>query len=435
MIRKLLVVFVTIFTVTTYAQKGGDSPYSFYGIGSLKFKGTVENRSMGSLSIYTDSIHINLRNPASFSGPNLTTFDNENRPVKYTIGGSYSSTNLESNTTEAQATTATFDYFALAFPVGKFGVGIGILPFTSVGYRLETENDNGEPESRFSGDGGLNKAFLGFAYSFTDGLQIGVNGQYNFGNIEASAISFGFDSNGVPLVAQSREESRSDLSGVTVDFGVSYKRMVTKSLELVTAATYTPQSNLTSKNQRALATVLLNQNTGQEIPRDESDVNLDAQGLRETDLTLPTKFSFGAGIGQPRKWFVGAEYEFQNTSTFSNPFFQTPATTYENASRFSVGGFYIPRYNAFSSFYKRVVYRAGFRMEQTGLNIQTESIDEFGISFGVGIPVGKFGSNANIGFEIGQRGTTNNNLVEENFINLQLSLSLNDKWFQKRKFD
>jgi hypothetical protein len=82
-----------------------------------------------------------------------------------------------------------------------------------------------------------------------------------------------------------------------------------------------------------------------------------------------------------------------------------------------------------------VVYRAGFRMEQTGLNIQTESIDEFGISFGVGIPVGKFGSNANIGFEIGQRGTTNNNLVEENFINLQLSLSLNDKWFQKRKFD
>ena len=44
-------------------------------------------------------------------------------------------------------------------------------------------------------------------------------------------------------------------------------------------------------------------------------------------------------------------------------------------------------------------------------------------------------SNANLGFEIGQRGTKNSNLIQENFISLQLSLSLNDRWFQKRKFD
>ena len=53
MIKKLVLVFIAFFAIQSYAQQGTASPYSFYGIGSLKFKGTVENRSMGGLSIYT----------------------------------------------------------------------------------------------------------------------------------------------------------------------------------------------------------------------------------------------------------------------------------------------------------------------------------------------------------------------------------------------
>ena len=82
-----------------------------------------------------------------------------------------------------------------------------------------------------------------------------------------------------------------------------------------------------------------------------------------------------------------------------------------------------------------MVYRAGIHFENTGLKINNESINEFGISFGVGLPVGSFFSNANLGIEVGQRGTTNQNLVKENFINLQISLSLNDRWFVKRKYN
>ena len=96
----------------------------------------------------------------------------------------------------------------------------------------------------------------------------------------------------------------------------------------------------------------------------------------------------------------------------------------------------IPQYNSFSSYFKRTVYRAGIRFEKSGLVINDESIKEFGISFGIGLPVGesRLLSNANIGFEYGQRGTTKNNLIQEDFLNVQLSLSLNDRWFQKRKF-
>jgi len=44
-------------------------------------------------------------------------------------------------------------------------------------------------------------------------------------------------------------------------------------------------------------------------------------------------------------------------------------------------------------------------------------------------------SNLNLGFEYGKKGTTDNGLLEEKYVNFRLSLSLNDIWFKKRKID
>ena len=81
------------------------------------------------------------------------------------------------------------------------------------------------------------------------------------------------------------------------------------------------------------------------------------------------------------------------------------------------------------------MYRAGVRFEDTGIELNNEKINEFGISFGAGLPVGRLFSNMNVGLEYGTRGTSKANLVREKFINLSISMSLNDKWFQKRKID
>ena len=63
------------------------------------------------------------------------------------------------------------------------------------------------------------------------------------------------------------------------------------------------------------------------------------------------------------------------------------------------------------------------------------SINDLGISFGLGLPLGNRLSNLNLGFEYGKKGTTDNGLLEENYFNVRLSLSLNDLWFKKRKID
>ncbi len=436
MIKKLVIVFIAFFAIQSYAQQGTASPYSFYGIGSLKFKGTVENRSMGGLSIYTDSIHVNLRNPASYATPNLNIagFDGESRPVKFTVGGSHSTLDLKSSSSSDKATSSSFDYIALSIPMGKFGFGFGLMPYTSVGYKLESVNGNGDLLNRFRGQGGLNKVYLGMGYMISKELSIGVNADYNFGNITNSTVEFLYDSDGIPLLNNSRENNRSDLSGLNLNFGLTYKRLLKDKYEFVTGITYTPKSSLTSNNERSFSTIITG-NSGQEIVLNTVETDLDAVGLQQTDLTLPSKFSIGVGIGQPRKWFVGTEYTAQQTSKFYNPLYSSTTTNYEDANTISVGGFYIPQYNSFTSYFKRVVYRAGLHFEKTGLIINNESIKEFGMSFGLGLPVGDIFSNANLGVEIGKRGTTSSNLIQENFINFQLSLSLNDRWFQKRKYD
>ena len=64
MIKKIAASLCLLLSLTAVAQEGTSSPYSFYGIGDIKFKGAVDTRSMGGVTVFPDSIHLNLQNPA-----------------------------------------------------------------------------------------------------------------------------------------------------------------------------------------------------------------------------------------------------------------------------------------------------------------------------------------------------------------------------------
>jgi hypothetical protein len=434
MIKKLMAYAMIVFSTTAIAQQSTSSPYSFYGLGSLKFKGTVENQSMGGISVYSDSIHVNLRNPASYAGSNLSFYNNESRPIKFSIGTTFSNTKIETSSASDKYGNFSIDYLALALPINKFGFGFGIIPYSSVGYSLQSRNENNDLTFRYRGDGGINRVFLGFGYQILKGLKVGVDTHYNFGNITNTSIAFGYNDQGEMLQYQSRDDRRSDLGGFSFNFGVILDQKISESLDITASFTYTPQSEISSKNKNQFSTIAIDANQV-EFVQTTYEIDLQAINLDNTNLVLPSKISFGAGIGKSRKWFLGFDYTLLEASKFSNRFVEIENSTFEDASCVSIGGFFIPKYDSFSSYWKRIVFRTGARFENTGLVVNNESIDEFGISFGLGLPVGRLFSNANIGFEWGRRGTTNANLVEENFYNINLSLSLNERWFEKRKFN
>ena len=426
MIKKIIVSISLLFSLAIFAQEGTSSPYSFYGIGDIKFKGTVENRSMGSISVFPDSIHVNIQNPAQLASLKLTSF---------ALGGTYANTKSKTETQEAKARRTSLDYMAIAIPVGKFGVGFGLIPYSSVGYKIQkitydintavTPNDTTRTVySKYNGIGGVNKVFLGLGYRLTQKINIGVDFQYNFGTIETSNLQYQTD-----LQYGSRENNVSDLRGVNVDLGITYQAKVKSKYSFFSSLAYTPEAELTLGNKRNIEIIqLLSSSAVTVIERQKIPVE-------DTKIKLPSKLTFGSGFGEVKKWLVGGEITFLNNSVLSNRFNDIQGATFENSIRYSLGGFFIPNYNSYSNYYKRIVYRGGLRYENTGLVIQNKSINDFAANIGLGMPLSGTFTNINIGLEIGKRGTKYYNLVEENYINLSVGLSLSDKWFVKRKFD
>lgn len=420
MLKHILIVFVALISLNTVAQEGSASPYSFYGVGELKFRGTVENKSMGGLSVYSDSIHLNMLNPASLGKLKMTNFN---------IGGNQKFTTLKTSTDDAKGSTTTLDYIAVGLPMGKLAMSFGLMPYSSVGYKTGfTDHTTAEVgEGRYEGSGGINRVFVAAGYQLTNKLSLGIDVNYNFGKITTQAIEI---TSLEPDHYDSMETNETSLNGLGVNLGLNYSTTLKNGLQFVSGLTYSPQVNLNSENERRLSSIKFN--TNGEIAGERDVVISDTEVL---DIKLPSKLTFGAGIGKPKKWFTGIDISSLSTNKLNNRTFNNSETNFKSATRVALGGFYIPKYNSLTNYGSRVTYRAGMRYENTGLVIKNEDINEFGISFGVGLPVGRKLSNINLGFEYGTRGTTNSNLVQENFINLNVSLSLNDLWFQKRKID
>ena len=415
MIKNLFIATCLLLSVVSFAQQGTSSPYSFYGIGDVRYKGTAEIRSMAGIAVEQDSIHLNIDNPASYANLKLTTFS---------LGGSYNTTKLQSSSITEDARRTTLDYLAVGLPLGKLGVGFGLIPYSSVGYQIQSlSSADGGINRRYDGSGGLNKAFLGAAYKISPKFSLGADVNYNFGTIENSGLVF---VNDVPV--GTRELNNSKLSGVDFSFGAMYQTKIYKKISLFTSLSYKLESDLTSNNTSSVS--IVNYNTDFNFSTVE-----DGDEVSDTRiLTLPSKISAGLGIGEARKWLVGAQAVIGSVGNLVNSYNQSNAVSYEKSMKYSLGGYFVPNYNSFSSYAKRIVYRAGLKYEKTGLIVNSESINDMGFTLGFGLPITGSFSNINFGFEMGKRGTTNAGLIQENYANFSVGLSLNDRWFEKRKF-
>jgi hypothetical protein len=399
MIKKSILIACLFLSLVSFAQEGTSSPYSFYGIGDIRFKGTAENRSMAGLAIAPDSIHINLQNPAGYSDLKLTSF---------ALGATYNTTSQKTDSQSGSARRTALDYLAVGLPLGKLGMGFGLIPYSSVGYKIKTTS------RILDGSGGMNKVFLGFGYKLGENLSVGADAQYNFGKIITT--SFVLDSN---ISNGTSAVNTAILSGINFNFGLMYQTKITKKMSLYSSVSYAPESTLVSQNAREII-----------VSGDNTNTQQDTRSLK-----LPSKLSFGVGFGEIRKWLLGAEVNLQSTGNLVNFYNEVNNVVYGKGSKYTIGGYFIPNYKSYTSYAKRITYRGGLKYEKTGLVINSESINDMGLTLGIGMPLSGTFSNINFGFEYGKKGTTAAKLVQENYANLNIGFSLNEKWFEKRKFN
>lgn len=425
MIKKIIVILTLFVSFAGFAQKNNASAYSFFGIGDKNNSNTVEQISMGGIGVsLQDQFRINLSNPASLSSLKFTT---------YTLAIENKNIWAEDSQDKQKGASTYLSYIAMGIPLGEnAGLSFGLLPNTSVGYSLvansyDTSNELTEV-SVYNGEGGTNKVFLGVGFQVFKGLSFGLQGNYIFGKIENNIVNQLKD-----VSLATKYETFSRVKGFAVNSGFQYNTKLSEKLNLHLGVNFDFESEVNSDDEEYIYSVSV---ASGEIPRDTLQSNQSTGVIKS-----PLKTSLGIGFGKENKWFAGVDYSFQDALQLNGNIYNNYSKiAYDSYSKISVGGFYTPKFTSITSYWERVTYRAGVKFEKTGLMVNSSgignnftAIDDFGISFGVGLPVSNQLSNLNVGFEFGKRGEINNGLIQENYINFRLSFSLNDKWFKKRE--
>ena len=420
--RIILLILLVGVIVNTQAQKGSASPYSFFGMGDENITKTIGEISRGETGVADySSYSLFLSNPASLSQLRFTS---------YGLGISNRIIKVDDGTNSERSSASSLSYLALGVPIGdKAGFVFGLQPNTNVGYSLLQQitdaNDLVTESNLFFGNGGTNRLFLGYGRKIHKFASFGLEGSFIFGRLSNNILN---RRDSVQFATQS--ETNSNISGFVLKAGAQYHKPLKnkKNVEFQLGATVSLNSNLTNRGEELLFS-LVNNAAGNVLPRD-TILNQPFNGA----IKYPLKSTVGIGIGEHYKWNMSLEYGYQGAFNFTGgPLDSNSIVNYKNASRISLGGYYLPNRNSVTSYWDRVTYRGGIKYKQSGLVVNKQDVNEYGISFGVGMPLGKSLSIFNVGLELGKRGTLKGGLIKENYFNFRIGFTLNDKWFLKRK--
>lgn len=415
--------------ISTQSQVTNQSPYSVFGIGENNQQISVASAGMGGISVALNSTYeLNFANPALLNNIQYTLFDIGVKTQFLTLKEAYQSQNSAST---------SLSYLNAGFPITKnLGFMIGLQPNSSVGYNITQEIyniDNNIVEANiFNGNGGTNRFFMGAGYQVYKGFSVGAETEFLFGNIETNIINQRAETQ-----HYTRYKKQIKLNGIGFKLGATYQKEVKKGLELKIESSVKLANDISTTSSEYFYSFLYGSG-GIEIPQDTLLSNESLSGKIKRPLSLHT----GIGIGKPEIWYAGIEYNTQNAWSFDAISMNNSKIKYTNRSQLALGGYYLPKRNSISSYWERVIYRAGARFETPGIALDVDGgaisfidIKDFGISFGLGLPIGNQLTRLNISAEYGKRGEKTNNLIQENYVNLRLGFNLAEKWFQKNKIN
>ena len=429
MLRKGQYLFFIILFLPCLAagQTENNSPYSRFGIGDIAHHSFGKNRALGGMSLgLRDPNAIVIANPASLSARDTMSF-------LFEFGIIGKSTELTSGDLTDKFNDINFNHLAIAFPITKrIGTSIGIIPYSSQNYNIIstiTEGDilynpaTGELDSRYIGEGGINQFFIGNAVQLNKNLSLGFSLSYLFGTIERIRTLSFVDR---PDFYNSKYSDKTIIGDIKFDWGLQYTAILKQDLELTVGAIFSSNNKLSAEHEVLQENIVYSVDPG--IYIDTIQNYTDNNG----HIFLPGKIGAGFTLKNGDKLMIGADYYSQN---WSDARFFGKSDSLQNTNTIRGGIEFVPNSRDFRNYLNSIHYRIGGHYSNTYLQLNGKQITDFGISFGLGLPLRGSRSIFNIAFELGQRGTLDNNLIKEKYGILSFSLTLYDFWFVQRKFD
>mgnify|MGYP006279514535 CR=1 FL=1 len=414
----LILSTLMLFTLNSYSQKSIYSPYTRYGIGELVDQNLGNTMGFGSISagIRMNDV-INYGNPASYSAQDTNTFI-------FDVGINGRSAIQRSSNDQVRRKALGFDHLAMGFPVFRWWKSsIGLVPLSQVGYHIKNTSPEANIEktvNTFEGEGGIRQFYIGNAFNLTNNLYAGINYFYVFGtNTYQSIGSLPED----PYSGLFQKNTQYHINGSRIQLGVQYKYNFSNNRYLNLGLSYDLRANLNMQHDDEFFSYYQFTDSRGRERKDTLDLIEDTQ---HSNLQYPQGLNMGFAYYSP-KLIVGGDFKYQQWSTLKE---------FDVSDSYKVmGGIqYTPDREALRSYLKRVHYRAGAFYEKSYIQINNQQLNDYGITFGLGLPLQYNRTKFNIALKLGRRGTTDYDLIEENYALIHFNITFYDFWFIKQKY-
>jgi len=393
---------------------------------------------MGGLGIgVNEHNYLNFLNPATYSFLEKTSFE---------LGLRSSFIKMSQNDLMQNNFISGLSIIGLGFPVSEnIGLAVALSPYSSVGYDLTTSSSmiDGSNENtatyNYHGSGGLNRLLFGFAWNARNTtnsqLSIGLNFNYLFGSIERQTTIFSNQSS-IYFI----DKSDKIMHGLNPELGILYSIFLEDfgNYRFNIGFRIQPKSIIHSKINQMQATY---EGPTFTANADETNILLEDLGMI-VESDFPGSYGLGLSVQDKdkEKWLLGLDYRAISAYSTTASEYNLSPDIMRNYDQYVLGGFYIPNKSDIYNYLNRIQYRFGISYASGYLDIGSiigggsEKLHDISFSLGMALPMSKKFSIANLGLKYGVIGSdTQLNYIQENYFSLSISMTLSEKWFNKRK--
>jgi hypothetical protein len=416
--QPILIALLTIVSVRMMAQNN-NAPYSQLGLGDLD--DGYYNRTTGLANTgiaYRSNRFLINNNPASFSALADQYFTMET-----SLRGQYIHyAGAQVNVASTESSDITFRKLILGIKITRhWGSSIGILPYSTQNYEFQVPYDIAGTTINianhyYQGHGSVNRAYWANAYEFFHHLSIGVDASYIFGQLNQNDI-IQSSTLGSTLVSTTNNVN---LQNLYLTYGMQLYGRVGKNWNYSIGGTYSQKAALLAASTK----LVLN---------NDSVIIQNIQN-QEGYMYLPEAWGAGIALTFKQRYTFVADYKYQNwNGVATENSYPGQGYAIASAERGSVG-FEVSKKQTFYNTRVELSYlQTGLYYGNSYLQINGQQIKDYGVTAGFGVNSIKSPLAYAVIFQYGVKGTTQNQLIRQNYANVTFLVNFGQIWYTKGK--
>lgn len=392
-----------------------NSPYSVYGIGDIDFRAYNRTSGMASTGLaLNSSFYLIDNNPAAIAGLSrsflLINISGAGKSVQY------SGTPI--NADNSSNKDFWIKKLGLAIKLNKvWASAIGISQFSNINYKFNGSRSvigsTTEYVTGYEGDGGINEYYWTNAVSLGKHISVGLRSSIIAGGInQTETIS---DTYLQSVITTQQQDYYGQLRFQT---GLLYSSPLTKKWGFSLGGRFASKTNMVS--QRTLT-----------VTENSTDIVKD-DFLKDNQFSLPNTYAIGIAFKHNRKTTFAVDYTYEDWSSLN---FREPGWELISSNRISAGIEFSKQQQLYNQTVEKKYFQLGAFINNSYLQVRNKPINEFGFTAGMGGIINK-NLLYTLSAEAGSRGTTQEKLIKEDYIQLTFGLSFSEFIFSKgRKYD